>query len=83
MQQLNSKTSYEHFTSAVRVAVDACILPGTMMGTELVLLYFKQWRREYSTIFFGVISLLSSHVELTLSDFTNPSWKSTRDMIED
>lgn len=54
--------------SALKVAVDGCTLPGTMMGTELTLLYLKQWRKEYSTLCFGVLSLLFSMLEVNSVD---------------
>lgn len=45
--------------SLIRTAVDCCILPGTMNGTEILWLYILQWKKEVSAISFAVISILS------------------------
>ena len=63
MRKRNLNASYM-MRSALKVAVDGCTLPGTMMGTELTLLYLKQWRKEYSALCFGILSLLFSMLEL-------------------
>jgi hypothetical protein len=51
----------------LKVTVDACILPGTMMGTELTLLYFKQWRRDYSALCLALLSLTFSLADVTFN----------------
>jgi hypothetical protein len=48
----------------IRTAVDGCILPGTMMGTELTWLYLQQWRKEYSTVCFTIVSILFSNLDM-------------------
>jgi hypothetical protein len=67
MRKRNSRASHM-MRSAFKVAVDGCTLPGTMMGTELTLLYLKQWRKEYSALCFGILSLLFSMLELNRMD---------------
>jgi hypothetical protein len=50
--------------SFLRTAVDGCILPGTMLGTEILWLYFKQWRSEWSAITLAVITLVFFHLDI-------------------
>jgi hypothetical protein len=54
--------------SLVRTVVDGCILPGTTNGTEILWLYGLQWKKEFSTLCFAVLSLLSLAIEPTGSD---------------
>jgi hypothetical protein len=49
--------------SLFRTAIDGCILPGTMTGTEILWLYVKQWKGELSTLSFAVLSVLVSLFE--------------------
>jgi hypothetical protein len=42
-----------------RIVVDTCILPGTSNGTEILLLYLRQWSKEVSLVGIAVISLTS------------------------
>jgi hypothetical protein len=51
--------------SVLRTAVDGCILPGTMLGTEIVWLYFKQWRSEVSTIALAIVTIAFFHLDIT------------------
>lgn len=49
--------------SVVRTAVDGCFLPGTMMGTELMLLWVITRKRELFTLSLALISILFSNFE--------------------
>lgn len=48
----------------VRSAIDSCILPGTSLGTEILWLYCKEWKKEFSGILFALLSLLFVHFDL-------------------
>ena len=48
----------------VRTAIDSCILPGTTLGTEILWLYCKEWKKEFSGILFALLSLLFFHFDL-------------------
>ena len=50
--------------SFVRIAVDGCLLPGTMMGTELTWLYVLKWKREASALCIGLLSLIYTTIDL-------------------
>jgi hypothetical protein len=53
--------------SVVRTAVDGCFMPGTMMGTELMLLWMIARKREVSTISLALISIFFSNFDFTAS----------------
>jgi hypothetical protein len=53
--------------SVVRTAVDGCFLPGTMMGTELMLLWMIARKRELSTISLALISIFFSNFDFISS----------------
>ncbi|HEY0742965.1 MAG TPA: hypothetical protein VGD40_15960 [Chryseosolibacter sp.] len=57
MKRLDKKVI---FKSVVRTAVDGCFLPGTMMGTELMLLWMNARKRELSTVSLALISVFFS-----------------------
>lgn len=50
--------------SFLRIVVDSCILPGTTLGTEILWLYMKQWKREFSGILFAILSLIFFHSDV-------------------
>jgi hypothetical protein len=52
------------FKTFIRNAIDSCILPGTVLGTEIVWLYFKQWKKEWSAIGLAVLSVFFLHFDL-------------------
>jgi hypothetical protein len=52
------------FKTFVRNAVDSCILPGTVTGGEIVWLYFKQWKKEWSAIGLAVLYVIFLHFDL-------------------
>jgi hypothetical protein len=56
--------------SVVRTAVDGCFLPGTMMGTELMLLWMITRKRELSTLSLALISIFFSNFDFALSSST-------------
>jgi hypothetical protein len=47
-----------------RTVVDSCILPGTTLGTEILWLYMKQWKKELSTISLAIISIVILQLNL-------------------
>jgi hypothetical protein len=49
--------------SVVRTAVDGCFLPGTMMGTELMILWVITRKRELSTFSLALISIFFSNFD--------------------
>jgi hypothetical protein len=56
--------------SLFRSVVDTYILPGTSSGTEILLLYLRQWSKEVSIVGVAMISLAcminsSSNAQLT------------------
>ncbi|HEY0655371.1 MAG TPA: hypothetical protein VGD65_19690 [Chryseosolibacter sp.] len=53
--------------SVVRTAVDGCFLPGTMMGTELMVLWVTTRKRELSTVSLALISILFSSFDFASS----------------
>jgi hypothetical protein len=53
--------------SVVRTAVDGCFLPGTMMGTELILLWAVTRKRELFSVSLALISIFFSSF-----DFASP-----------
>jgi hypothetical protein len=55
-----------HFKNFVRTAIDCCILPGTMLGTEILWLYFGQWRREWSAIGLAIAAFIFIHFEMAV-----------------
>jgi hypothetical protein len=57
--------------SVVRTAVDGCFLPGTMMGTELMILWLVKTSREVSTISLAVLSIFFSNYDFQSS--TSPA----------
>jgi hypothetical protein len=46
-------------SSLFRSVVDTCILPGTSNGTEILLLYVRQWSKEVSIVSIAVLSMAS------------------------
>jgi hypothetical protein len=58
--------------SVVRTAVDGCFLPGTMMGTELMLLWLVTRKRELSTVSLALISTFFSNFDF-VSSFVAPT----------
>jgi hypothetical protein len=59
--------------SVVRTAVDGCFLPGTMMGTELMLLWMITRKREMFTVSLGLISLFFSNFDFASSSLSQKS----------
>lgn len=55
-----------HIKNFVRTAIDGCILPGTMLGTEILWLYFGQWRREWSAIGLAMAALIFIHFDMAV-----------------
>jgi hypothetical protein len=53
--------------SVVRTAVDGCFLPGTMMGTELMLLWVITRKRELFTFSLALVSVLFSTFDFASS----------------
>jgi hypothetical protein len=49
--------------TVVRTAVDGCFLPGTMMGTELMLLWLVTRKKELSMISLALISIFFSNFD--------------------
>jgi hypothetical protein len=45
--------------SLFKSAIDLCILPGTSNGTEILVLYARQWAKEISIVSIAVISIMS------------------------
>ncbi len=64
MKKLDKKVLLK---SVVRTAVDGCFLPGTMMGTELMLLWVIARKRELSTVSLALISILFSNFDFASS----------------
>jgi hypothetical protein len=63
--------------SVVRTAVDGCFLPGTMMGTELMLLWVITRKRELFTLSLAVISILFSNFDFPFLNSSIPSQASS------
>jgi hypothetical protein len=59
--------------TVVRTAVDGCFLPGTMMGTELMLLWMVTRKRELSTVSLALISIFFSNFDFVSSSVTTAS----------
>jgi hypothetical protein len=63
--------------SVVRTAVDGCFLPGTMMGTELMLLWLIKMKKEISTVGLAVLSIFFSNLNFQPSTTPLPSQTSS------
>jgi hypothetical protein len=53
------------FKTFVRNVVDSCILPGTVLGSEILWLYLKQWKKEWSAIALALLSVIFLHFDLS------------------
>jgi hypothetical protein len=60
--------------SVVRTAVDGCFLPGTMMGTELMLLWIIARKREMSTVSLALISIFFSNFDFVPTSISEKSY---------
>ncbi len=61
----------------MRIVVDGCFLPGTMMGTELTWLYLTQWKKEFSVLCLGLISIAFTMIDLPSFNNQLPSFPHT------
>jgi hypothetical protein len=43
----------------LRIVMDACFLPGTSNGTEILWLYLIQWNKKFSALCFIILSTLT------------------------
>lgn len=50
--------------SVLRGALDVCILPGTMTGSEILWVYLVSWRREAAGVIAAVLSGLFAGVDM-------------------
>jgi hypothetical protein len=44
--------------------LDNYVLPGTLSGTEILLLYMAQWKRNVARVTFGAMYILRSQADL-------------------
>ena len=47
----------------VKSSLDNYVLPGTLTGTEILVLYMAQWKRDLIFVTFATISLISFQID--------------------
>lgn len=52
----------------VRCSLDNYVLPGTLTGTDILLLYMSQWKRDLTLVTFATVYLISSQIDLPKSE---------------
>jgi hypothetical protein len=58
----------------VRSQIDSCVLPGTLTGTEILLLYLAQWKRDATVVTSATFYLIFSQCDLrNLENVLTPS----------
>jgi hypothetical protein len=50
--------------SLVKCSLDSYIMPGTLSGTEILLLYMSQWKRDITLVTFATVYLISSPADI-------------------
>ena len=50
------------FKSLLKSSLDNYVLPGTLMGTEILWLYMLQWKRDFTNVTLAAAYLMYSQI---------------------
>lgn len=56
----------------IKSSLDNYVLPGTLTGTEILLLYASHWKRNFHAFVCGALHLISSEIDLLSANETPP-----------
>lgn len=63
----------------VKSSLDNYILPGTLTGTEILLLYMAQWKRDLSNVTMVSLYEFFSDADVLPSESIDPNMKNNRE----
>ncbi len=59
---------FKVLSSLMKSSLDNYLLPGTLTGSEILWIYFVQWRRDFNALAFATVYFLSLQLGFVLAE---------------